>query len=135
MRKNTGNTKMKILKPLKELFSSYYKHFSKTHFSMNGSFYYPTKFCQKKFLMASLIRNNQKCWVWVYFFNAIPRYNLSKSLIFLVRKIFREIWSSGTIWKYRDKTSLRNIKTGRGITISYKDTQIEFLIIFNQVFV
>ena len=44
--KNTGNLKMKNLKPLKELFLSYYKHNLKI-FLMDVSYYCLTRFCRK----------------------------------------------------------------------------------------
>ena len=64
--------KMKKLRPLNywpliknkpfELFSSYHKHFL-IFFSINEY----KKILKENFLMASLMRNDQKCWFWEYF--------------------------------------------------------------------
>lgn len=63
MRKTTGNSKIKNLKILKKLISFNYKHLLKTSFSVHGSYFWLTKFCWKNFLMASLMRNDRKCWL------------------------------------------------------------------------
>ena len=58
MRKNMDNTKIKNLKPFKNLFSSYYEHFLKSFFQWMSQFL-SNKLCRKIFLMVSLIRNAQ----------------------------------------------------------------------------
>ena len=47
----------------------------------------------------------------------------------MLEKKFRQTLGSLTTWKCRYKISLENIETGRG-TISCRDAQIEFSIIF-----
>ena len=55
MRKNTDNPKMKSLNPLKKLLSSYYPHFLKKIFPIDGSHYCLAKFCWKTFLIINKV--------------------------------------------------------------------------------
>ena len=55
--------------------------------------------------------------IWGIYLLAIPGYNLSQSLIFYDRKIFRQILRSPTIGEYRDKILLRKIQTGEGVQL------------------
>ena len=100
MGKNTSNPKMKNLKPLKELFSSYYKNFLKIFLSLNMSCFCLKRFSQKIFLPASLMRNEFSLLIF-------PEYNMSLilviSLIYCVKKKFRQVLGSPSIWKNRYK--------------------------------
>ena len=100
--KEHGESENAYLERLKKLFSSCY--FLKNFLSIDEWCYCPTRFCLKTFLTASLMRNH--CILILGFF---PLY--FEDIIFLIsylRKIFRLILGSLTIWEYRYKMSGNN---------------------------
>ena len=133
------------MRPLKELFYAYDKHFSKLSISTDESNYGLTRFWRIFFLKRSLIRNDQ-CW----FLSFLSRYSL-QSPIKLARKpshVFSSC-NSGFAWngcweelghvhvQYIDvhsvtREDVRSLcSPWTGITInrnSYRETQIKMTI-------
>ena len=64
------------------------------------------------------MRNDQKFGFCAFF----PHYS---QMIYYVRKNFRQLLVSTTFWQYM-WSLVKNSETGRGITISYGDTQTNF---------
>ena len=104
------HTKMKNVKPFKELFSSHCKKFLILLEKVFNCLF--SKKCPKlwycPFVVFQFSDMFQKAW----------------SFIKKKKKVFWQILDSPTIWKHRDKLLLKNIKTFRRIKFFGEDTHL-----------